>query len=280
MRLALAQISSDLGNVDANLERAHEALREAQKQGAEMVVFPELTLTGYVRSQAGADVSLPARDPRLESLGRLYPGVDVLVGFDEDGGGVHNYNAAGYYDESGLVYCHRKLFLPTYDVFEERKHFSPGQTMRAFETRHGKVASLICNDAWQPQLPFLAVQEGARVLFIPTNSAQSLSPHKYDSETYWHDISVFYARMFQCYVVFVNRVGEETGFRFWGGSHVVDPWGEIIAQAENYEEDLLLVDIDLGAVRRRRLEVPLVREARLMLLAREAHRIAEEGGDA
>jgi predicted amidohydrolase len=81
-------------------------------------------------------------------------------------------------------------------------------------------------------------------------------------------------------VVFVNRVGDEPGLRFWGGSHVVDPWGMIVSQAPNHEEALITVEIDLGAVRRRRYEVPLVREARLALVAREANRLAEEGGDA
>jgi predicted amidohydrolase len=177
-------------------------------------------------------------------------------------------------------HTHRKLYLPTYDIFEERKFFSPGQSMRAYDTRHGRMATLICNDAWQPHLTFLAVQDGAGVLLVPTNSAQSRFPERYDSETYWRDITVFYARMFQSFVIFVNRVGDEAGLQFWGGSHVVDPWGRIVAAAPEGEEALLTLDIDLGAVRRRRREVPLVREARLGLLAREANRLAEEGGDA
>ncbi|MEA2354133.1 MAG: omega-amidase, partial [Solirubrobacteraceae bacterium] len=255
-------------------------IRRAGEHGSDLVVFPELFLTGYSLGRVDVDTSISGVDPRLLDLARVAPGTDVLLGFHEDGLGVHNYNAAGYYDTDGRRHCHRKLFLPTYDVFEERKYFSPGQAMRAFDTRHGRVATLICNDAWQPQIGFLAVQDGARVLYIPTNSAQSRFPDRYDSETYWRDITVFYARMFQCFVVFVNRVGDEPGLRFWGGSHVVDPWGMIVSQAPNHEEALITVEIDLGAVRRRRYEVPLVREARLALVAREANRLAEEGGDA
>jgi predicted amidohydrolase len=280
VRITLAQTSSVLGDVDANLERAADLIRRARDDGADLVVFPELFLTGYSLGVVDVDTSISGVDERLLALAEVAPGTDVLIGFHEDGLGVHNYNAAGYYDVAGRRHCHRKLFLPTYDIFEERKYFSPGQSMRAFETRHGRVATLICNDAWQAQIGFLAVQDGARVLYIPTNSAQSRFPERYDSETYWRDITVFYARMFQCFVVFVNRVGDEPGLRFWGGSHVVDPWGFIICQAPNHEEALISVDIDLGAVRRRRYEVPLVREARLALVAREAHRLAEEGGDA
>lgn len=280
MRIALAQASCELGDLDANLQRAAEIAEQAQNEQADLVVYPELFLTGYQLGSVNEDVSLTARDERLEELGQVAPDVDLCLGYLEDGLGVHTYNAAGYYDREGLRHTHRKLYLPTYDIFEERKFFSPGQQMRAYDTRHGRMATLICNDAWQPHLVFLAVQDGARVLLVPTNSAQSRFPERYDSRTYWRDITVFYARMFQCYVVFVNRVGRERELEFWGGSHVVDPWGRIVASAPDDEEALTMVDIDLAAVRKRRREVPLVREARLGLLAREANRLAEEGGDA
>jgi len=280
VRITLAQTSSVLGDQDANLARAADMIGRAHQDGSDLVVFPELFLTGYSLGRVDVDTSISGLDERLLALADVAPGTDVLVGFHEDGLGVHNYNAAGYYDITGRRHCHRKLYLPTYDVFEERKYFSPGQSLRAFDTRHGRVATLICNDAWQPQLVFLAIQDGARVLYMPTNSAESRFPDRYDSETYWKDITVFYARMFQCYVVFVNRVGDEPDLRFWGGSHVVDPWGQIVCQAPKHEKALITADLDLAAVRKRRREVPLVREARLALVAREAHRLAEEGGDA
>jgi predicted amidohydrolase len=281
MRITLAQAASVLGDVHANLARAGEIIALADSENSDLVVFPELFLTGYALGRVDEDLTMSADDPRLKALSAVVPQTDVLIGLYEDGLGVHDYNSAAYYDASGLVHTHRKLYLPTYDVFEERKHFSPGQSMRAYDTRHGRMATLICNDAWQPQLAFLAVQDGARVLLIPTNSAQSRFPERYDSRTYWRDISVFYARMFECYVVFVNRVGEEAEhLRFWGGSHVVDPWGEIVCELPEHEEAFVTTEINLANVRKRRREVPLVREARLGLLAREATRLAEEGGDA
>jgi predicted amidohydrolase len=281
MRITLAQVSSVLGDVDANLVRAAEIVGEAGQDASDLVVFPELSLTGYALGQVDEDVSMSADDPRLTALSALVPQTDVLVGLYEDGRGVHNYNAAAYLSGGGLVHTHRKLYLPTYDVFEERKHFSPGQTMRAFNTRHGRMATLICNDAWQPHLAFLAVQDGALVLLVPTDSSQSRFPERYDSQTYWRDITVFYARMFQCFVVFCNRVGDEgEHLRFWGGSHIVDPWGKIVCELPENEEAIVTTEINLASVRKRRREVPLVREARLGLLAREANRLADEGGDA
>jgi predicted amidohydrolase len=220
-------------------------------------------------------------DPRLGRLATVAGRLGVLVGLAESDAGPHTCNTTAYFEGGRLVHAQRKLYLPTYDVFEERKHFSPGQSMRAFETRHGRMATLICNDAWQPHLAFLAVQDGARVLLVPTNSSQSRFPERYDSMTYWRDITVFYGRMYQCYVVFCNRVGGEgENLRFWGGSHIVDPWGKIVCELPEDEEAVVSADINLASVRKRRREVPLVREARLGLLAREANRLAEEGGDA
>jgi predicted amidohydrolase len=280
MRITLAQVASRLGDVDANLERAADIIAQGGRESSDLVVFPELFLTGYSLGRVDGDVSLSADDPRLRQLSAIAPETDVLMGFYEDGLGVHYYNSATYYDSESIVHTHRKLYLPTYDIFEERKHFSPGQSMAAFDTRQGRVATLICNDAWQPHLVFLAIQDGARVLLVPTNSSQSRFPEQYDSQTYWRAITVFYARMFQCYVVFCNRVGDEADLQFWGGSHVVDPWGKIVCELPVGEEQVLTTEIDLATVRKRRREVPLVREARLGLLAREATRLAEEGGDA
>jgi predicted amidohydrolase len=277
LRIALAQVDCRLGEIDVNVERAEAAIAEAD--GADLVVFPELSLTGYFVGQVDQDLTMWPDDARMMRLAKQVGDAGLLLGFCERAKGVHTYNSAAYFQAGELVHVHRKLYLPTYDIFEERKHFSPGQEMRAFDTRQGRAAILTCNDAWQPQLPFLAVQDGARVLFIPTDSAQSRFPKRYDSETYWRDITRFYARMFETFIVFVNRVGTENGLGFWGGSHVVDPWGEVVAEAPIGEEAVLTVEIDLDRVRARRREVPLVKEARLGLLQRELNRLVVEGGD-
>lgn len=278
MRLAIVQSRPVLGDVEVNLAAAHRAVADARDAAADLIVLPELALTGYAVGEVDADLALEASHPSLLGLAAAAGEAGLLVGFCEDGG-RSSFNAAAYYEGGLLCHVHRKLYLPTYGIFDERKHFSPGQAMRAFKTRWGGMATLICNDAWQPQLPFLAVQDGAQVLLVPTNSAQSLFPQRYDSEAYWRDLTRFYGRMYQSYIVFCNRVGTEGSLRFWGGSHVVDPWGEVVAEAPVDTEALLVADIDLAMVRRRRREVPLVREARLALLEREIRRLVDEGGD-
>jgi predicted amidohydrolase len=281
MRITLAQVDAHLGDIDANVELAAEVIGEATKASSDLVVFPELHLSGYSIGAVDADLSMRSDDPRIEKLARLAGSAGLLVGFVESGPqGPHTYNSTAVYQGGRLVHVHRKLYLPTYAPFEERNHFTPGPTLRAFSLEPDtRMAVLVCNDAWQPQLAFLATQDGARVLLVPAASAQSRFPEHYDSHEYWHDITHFYGRMFQVFVIFVNRVGDEGPLRFWGGSHVIDPWGNVVAEASRGDPQSLTVDLDLAEVRRRRRQVPLVKEARLGLIQREITRLVEEGGD-
>ncbi len=279
MRITLAQVDARLGDVAANLDHTRRMVDNARSRSSELVVFPELSLTGYSIGAVDDDLSLRADDVRLLELAQHARPAGLVVGFVEEGPGVHTYNTAAYYADGALAHVHRKLYLPTYKTFEERKHFTPGPSLRAFAVGDTRMAILLCNDAWQPQLAFLAVQDGARVLVIPATSAQSTRPDRYDSRTYWRGITRFFGRMLQVFVVFVNRVGSEGDLRFWGGSHVVDPWGNVVASASESDEQLLDVDIDLDDVRRRRREIPLVKEARLGLIRREVERLLDEGGD-
>lgn len=276
MRIALAQVDCALGEVEANLEQARQRIADARARDAGLVVFPELCLHGYHLGGIG-DRAIRAADPRLAELSGA--GADVLMGFHEDDG-MRAYNSAAYVSSGALRHLHRKLYLPTYLVWEERKHASPGQAMRAFDTGFGRMATLICNDAWQPVLPWLAAQDGAEVLLVPTNSATGFAPERLDTIEYWNDLLRFIARIQQCWVVFCNRVGTEAGTRFWGGSRIIGPDGEVVAQAPLFEPALVIADIDVLAARRRRREIPLVAEARLGLIERELRRLIHEGGDA
>ncbi len=279
MRVALAQIDCVLDDVDKNIRRAKEVVAEAKDEGADLVVFPELSLTGYSLGQSSEEVAIEVQDERIRSLVEEAGETSIVLGFHEDDGHLRTYNSAAYFEDGSLVHLHRKLYLPTYGVFEERKHFSPGQSMRAFGTKFGRTAILICNDAWQPALGFLAVQDSARVLLVPSCSADNRFPGEMDTTEYWHDITKFYARMLECYVVFVNRVGTEGDLSFWGSSHVVDPLGNIMVEGALYKEDLVTADLDFQSVLRRRRRVPLLKEARISLLRRELSRLAKEGGD-
>jgi predicted amidohydrolase len=274
LRLALAQVGPALGDVAHNTGQSREALARAKSEGVDLVVLPELMLTGYSLGLVDDDVSRAIDDPELTQLADAADGPACVVGFAE-AGPVHTYNSAAYLQGGSVLHVHRKLYLPTYDIWEERKHFTPGNSMRAFDTDIGRVAILICSDAWQPALAVVAVQDGARVLIVPASSTRRRGA----IEEEWRDINRFYARMLETYVVFVNRVGAEGELSFWGGSHVYDPWGELVAEAPTGEPAFVTAELDLANVRRRRREMPLVKEARLALLSRELDRLAAEGGD-
>lgn len=279
LRVALAQVDCALGDLEENARRAREAIARARADGADLVVFPELSLSGYALGAVAADVALRPDDPTLMGLADGAGDVGIIVGFAEDGP-VHTYNSAVHLQGGSLVHLQRKAYLPTYGRFEEHKHFRPGQALRAYDTPWGRFAMLICNDAWQPPLPFLAVHDGARVLIVPTCS--SLEPGAgTDPATIhedWADLLRFHARFLQTWVVFVNRVGEEAGVTFWGGSRVIDPWGRTVVEAPHGEPALVCADLDLAAVRRARRAMPLVKEPRLDLLTREFNRLAADGG--
>jgi predicted amidohydrolase len=274
LRVALAQVGPALGDVAHHTGQSREALARAKSEDVDLVVLPELMLTGYSLGLVGDDVSRSVDDAEIAQLAEVADGPACVVGFAE-AGPVHTYNSAAYLQGGSVLHVHRKLYLPTYGIWEERKHFTPGNSMRAFDTDIGRVAILICSDAWQPALAVVAVQDGARVLIVPASSTSRRGA----IEEEWRDINRFYARMLETYVVFVNRVGDEGDLSFWGGSHVYDPWGELVAEAPTGEPAFVTAELDLANVRRRRREMPLVKEARLALLSRELDRLAAEGGD-
>lgn len=276
VRVALAQIDCVLGDVEENARRARDTIARARDEGADLVVFPELSLTGYALGAVTEDVALPLDDPVVRSVAEAADGVAAVVGIVESGR-VHTYDSALFLDGGRIVHVQRKTHLPTYGRWEEHKHFSEGPALRAFDTRLGRVAVLICNDAWQAPMAYVAAHDGARVLIVPACSsleaAAGTDPAELERD--WGDLLRFHARFLQAWVVFVNRVGEEAGVTFWGGSRVLDPWGRVVAQAPRGEAARVHADLDMAAVRRRRREMPLLKEPRFELIRRELGRLME-----
>jgi len=276
----MAQLPVVLGDIDANVERALEVLQKARAERDDLVVFPELFLTGANIGALDTDLGMGLDDPRLARLvSATEDGPSVCIGFIQAGRRMNFFNSAAYIEDGKIRHTHRKVYRVTYHVFEEGKYFSPGDSMHAFDTAAGRMGMLVCNDAWQPPLVFVAVQDGAQVLLVPSNSGETSFDAVADTRSYWRQIGRFYASMFQCYLVFVNRVGSEAGIQYWGGSHVVNPWGSVIQEAPLHEESTVAVDLDLSAVRRRRRQAPFLKESRLGLLTKEMNRLVDELGD-
>lgn len=265
MRIALAQLDATLGDVEANAASAREALIAAGAEGVDLVVFPELYLSGYALSGTGADCARTADE--VAALARR-PGPAAVIGFREA-----SHNSAAYVESGHVVHVHRKVSLVDYAPFDEHELYEPGHELRAFDSPFGRLAILICNDAWHPSLASLAVQDGARVLLVPSCSSNAVP----DAEACWRDLTRVYARLLECWVVFVNRVGTEAGFTYWGGSHVVDPYGEVTAEAPRAEEALVIADVDVARADERRRELPLLRRSRPDVLLAELERLNVAG---
>lgn len=266
--IALAQIDCVIGNVKKNITRHVDVVRRAIDGGADLVVFPELSLTGYTIRDSNWDVAFrlaeERRSRRLHSKGGdgekfgklldLSKRITIIAGGVEEAADYGIYNAAFLMEGGKVLSAHRKLYPPTYGMFEERRYFNAGKAVRAFDARIGKLGVLICEDLWHLPLPYILAQDGATTIITIAASPTRLSGEKGNLaiaqvNTEHHKA---YARLLSSYIVFCNRVGFEDGVNFWGGSEVVDPHGDIIVQAKLFEEDLVFAHINDNEVRRAR----------------------------
>jgi len=280
LNLALAQIATRLGDVEANLQKHLDYIEQAKKQKADLVVFPELSLTGYVLQDLVATVAhRPTEDdPVFKHLLKASEDLDLVVGFvDEDS--RHRFFIASTYLSGGRVlHVHHKVYLPTYGLFDEGRFFAWGDRVRSFETRFGRVGLLICEDFWHASPPYLLWLDGADImLFSSASPGRGLTDReKLESARWVERVSKAYASMFTSFVVHCNRVGYEDGLHFWGGATVNDPNGELLAQGPYFEEALTLVELDLNQLRRTRARLPLLRDERTNLTMSELQRILQK----
>ena len=163
LRIALAQLAPDLGRLEDNLDRHRQAIAEARAQSAQLVVFPELGLTGYLLQDLAAEVAMRLDDPRLEKLAAATSGLSAVVSFVEESGDHRLSIAAALIEDGAIRHVHRKLYLPTYGLFDERRFFAAGDLLRAVPSRLGLgVGIAICEDFWHLAVPQLLAWMGRR----------------------------------------------------------------------------------------------------------------------
>ncbi len=285
LRIALAQLAPRLGELEANLERHRATLRAARADGAGLVVFPELGLTGYLLQDLAAEVAMRLDDPRLADLAsETADGGSAIVSFVEESGDHRLFIAAALLEDGEIRHVHRKVFLPTYGQFDERRFFAAGDTVRATPSRLGVgVGIAVCEDFWHLGTPLLLALDGAQVLVnVSSSPGRDLAARNevgLGTATSWRTLMRTYAQLTTSFVVFVNRVGVDESMTFWGGSEVISPSGEPIFSAPFFDDDMYLVDVNLDDIRRERIALPLLRDERLELQVRELGRvIAERAG--
>ena len=232
LHVAIAQISCDLGDLDANVARHAKWIREARDAGVQLLMFPELSLTGYRLNREILDVALSRDDPVIRELAAIAPGMTVSLGLVEEGPAAQLYNAALVLRGGNVLHLHRKLNLPNYGNLEEGKLFATGNYVETFTTgAPWRQSVLICADLWNPALVHLAMLHGATLLMAPVNSALDAVGGGFSNPEGWRLAIRFYAMMYGMPILMANRVGDEAGARFWGGSCIVDPYGEVLADA-------------------------------------------------
>ena len=284
LRIAIAQIAPRLGGLAENLVRHRELIAESRAKGAQLVVFPELGLTGYQLQDLAAEVSMRLDDPRLTELASTTHGLSVAVSFVEESADHRLFIAAALMEDGQITHVHRKLFLPTYGLFDERRFFAAGDVLRSVPSRLGiGVGLAICEDFWHLGVPQLLALDGAQLLLnvssSPGRDLAATNEVGLGTATSWRTLMRTYAQLTTSFVVFCNRVGVEESISFWGGSEVISPAGEPIFSAPLFDEGLFLVDVALEEIRRSRITLPLLRDERLELQARELTRvIAERAG--
>jgi NAD+ synthase (glutamine-hydrolysing) len=279
LRVALAQIAPRLGALDENLAIHHQRIEEARSGAADLVVFPELGLTGYLLQDLAPEVAMRRDDPALLALAAATRDLSAVVSFVEESEDHRLFIAAALLEDGAIRHVHRKVFLPTYGLFDERRFFAPGNTLRAVHSpRLGlRLGICVCEDFWHLSCANLLALDGAQLLInvssSPGRDVAAVNEDGLGTASSWRTLNRAYAQLTTSYVVFVNRVGVDESFTFWGGSEVVGPSGATVFGAPLHDEGLYLVDVDLAELRRERIAVPLLRDERPEVMLRQLERI-------
>jgi len=298
VKVLLAQIAPRLGRWEENWERHREILREAAERGVDLVIFPELSLTGYMLKDFVPEVAVHREvlATWLEPMaGELEKPLSVVIGFVERSTAHRYYNAAAFLhlSPSGtvrLVHVHRKVYLPTYGMFDEMRYWRAGREFRAFEAPLlGRCGLLICEDLWHLTSPYLLSLdgpglEGARCLIgianSPARGATDLQRFTTANAEIWRMLNRIYALLLGCVVFHCQRVGVEDNFIFTGGSEIVVPTGETLGQAPLFEEAFLEAEVHVEDwVRRAQNQTPPMVLENVDLVLRELERIHREANE-
>jgi NAD+ synthase (glutamine-hydrolysing) len=277
MKIALAQIDTKLGRTKDNLDKHLAYAKQAATDDVDLLVFPELSLTGYILQDLAATVSCrPTQQdrifgPLLEASHQL----DLIVGFVEEDLRSRYFISAAYLSKGKVIHVHRKLYLPTYGLFDEGRFFAAGDSVKAFDTQFGRFGILICEDFWHSSPPYLLWLDGADLMiFISASPSRGLTESPNLESSHWVEhINQAYASLFTSFIASTNRVGYEDGINFWGGATMHGPNGALIQQGPYQEESLTIVEIDFAELQHVRTRMPLLRDERPEIVVKELNRI-------
>jgi len=258
-KVALAQMSCKVGDKAHNMRSMATYIKEAKKQKADIILFPELALTGYVTKDRTYELAETIPGPSTEKIAKLAKEnhIHIIYGMIEKNSKAEGiiHNAAVLISPKGLIGHYRKMYLPTHSIFEEKRYFRQGYETPVFDTSIGKVGMIICYDVFFPETVRLLRLKGAELI-----ACISASPSV--RRNYFEILTAARALENTAYVAYVNLVGIEDGLQFWGGSRIIAPNGRIIIQAKYDEEDMTLGTIDYTDIPRTETFVPTLRDLR------------------
>ena len=284
MKVHLVQMAPRLGDVRANLDRHLEALERARAAGAELVVFPELSLTGYSLKDLVSDVAVtPSRSPVFKELLDAGRGMSVVVGFveeKEDERGLF-YNSAAFLAEGRILHIHRKVFLPTFGMFEEAKFFAQGRNVLPFRAPFGRGGAddLPGFPPVRVELPPLRRRRRGLHRRLGRAGTRGRRSEGFETSRMWELMGEAISHFSTAFVLYCNRVGSEDGVTFAGGSFVFSPEGELLARAPDLDEEVLACDLDLGLVRDVRKSWTFKRDDRPEIILHSLERIVRRYED-
>lgn len=274
-RIGIGQIDAVRSDVARNIERITEMVDRAEAEGVVHLVFPELALTGYLVDKRFSDAAVMLDGPEVACLRKLSRRVAISVGLIEETSTALFYNTAIFLEQGQIRHVHRKIYPPTYGLFDERRYFASGWNVAAFDSAHGRLAMLICGDAWHLPLAYLAAHDGADVLIILAASSYEGLTDTTPCDDAWHWMCRSYALSLSCFVVFANLAGKDGEHTFWGGSFVAGPDGNLVGESQTSDPDLVVADLDFAALRRQRIKLPFRRDDSLAHTIHLAQRVSK-----
>ena len=280
-RIAMAQIAPALGDLHRNLDLHIECIQQAKEAEADAILFPELSLTGYFVRDMVPDLARTDDCDEIRALLDAAGDMAVVAGFIEETDS-HRFHNATFYAEGGrILHVHRKVYLPTYGLFDEQRYFAAGNRIKAFDTAlFGKTGILICEDFWHLSAAAIMQAEGVNMLICVSNSpARGISNERIQTAETVEQLAKALGHLLGAVVVVVNRSGFEDGLCFWGGSCAAGPEGNLIAKAPMFDESLKIFEFDPATLRRQRVIAPLARDERLLLTIEEFKRIKKQQYD-
>jgi predicted amidohydrolase len=278
MRIALAQIAPSLGDVPRNFDLHLQEIERARKEKADLVVFPELSLTGYLLKDLVESVALaPDKDRYIREFKSLSREIGLVLGFVEEKERGLFYNSAALLAGGEILSVHRKIFLPTYGMFEEGKFFAVGRNFRVVPTPWGKAGLMICREFLSHGAHYLLLAQGVElVLTISAAPGRGFSDEEdFATSRMWELMGEAMAYFSGSFVVYCNRAGYEDGVAYGGGSFIFSPWGRRLAKAVPVERDFIVQDIDLEDLRRARKAMPFLRDDRPEIILQALKRAVE-----